>query len=296
MRLLVRPLRHRASGQARSSLGGVAARSPCCVSFRKGQNMAKWHDMTYNDVLTYFIDYAKRIRSGQLDLGRRQYALGLAHSAREAIHCGYEHITAVELGVFEGEGLLELCNVAAFFQEELGVKFTVYGFDNAAGLPPIKGYVDHPELWHHGAFKMPDPDKIRAKLPPFASLIIGDISETIGTIEQSLRDAPLGFVAFDMDLYSSTKNGLRILKFPPECYVPVVPTILDNSDTVLSNSKWSGEYLAINEFNEANTLRKVDWKPNFDVDRYRFAVTQIFDHPIRQGTVRPRWGLSLGTF
>jgi hypothetical protein len=132
---------------------------------------------------------------------------------RQAIHCGYEHITAIELGVFTGIGLMEMCEIAEYFETELGIRFTFCGFDNAAGLPALAGYMDPPKLWHHLAFKMPDPDKIRVSLPSFASPIIGDVGETIGTLEPKLKDAPLGFIGFDMDLYSSTKRGLRILKF-----------------------------------------------------------------------------------
>jgi hypothetical protein len=230
----------------------------------------------------------------QLQLGRREYAFGVAQAVREAIHCGDEHITAVELGVFIGVGLMEMYKIAEYFETELGIRFTICGFDNAAGLPALTGYMDQPELWHHLAFKMPDPDEIRAALPSFASLIIGDIGETIGTLEPKLKDAPLGFIGFDMDLYTPTKRGLRILKFGPECYMPAVPTIFDNSHTVLSSGDWCGEAAAVREFNEVNTLRKIDRKPTFDIPK--FAVCQIFDHPIREGTVRPRFGLSLGNF
>jgi hypothetical protein len=256
--------------------------------------MAKWHDMTQAEVLGYFQGFGRRIRSQELKLGRQQYALAMAQGVRMAIHCGVPHITAVELGVFEGVGLLELCDVAAFFNAELGMEFTVIGFDNATGLPVLNGYIDHPELWHHNAFRMPDQDKLRAALPPFAKLIIGDLSDTIGVIEQDLKKAPLGFIGFDVDLYSSTKLALRILKFDPECYLPAVPATFDDSHTVLSHSDWCGEAAAVREFNEVNTLRKIDRKPTFNI--FKFGVCQIFDHPIRQGSVRARWGLSLGAF
>ena len=256
--------------------------------------MAKWQDMTQPEVLTFFQKFGQNIRSGQLRLGRHHYALGLAQAVRQSIHCGFPRMTAVELGVFTGVGLLELCQSAKFFMDELGVEIAVYGFDNAVGLPRLEGYMDHPELWHTNAFKMPDPAELRAKLPPFAKLVIGDVGETIPAFENDVRDAPLGFISFDVDLYSSTKRALPILNFSPESYLPGVALLFDDSNTVLTHSEWCGEAAAVREFNETSTLRKIDRKPSFAIRN--FAVCQVFDHPIRQGVTKSRWGLSLGNF
>lgn len=256
--------------------------------------MARWQDMSQDDLLEFCRDYARKIRTQQLRLGRWHYALAMAHGVREAIHCGYGRMTAVELGVWVGTGLLELCRIADYLGNALGVEINVVGFDRAEGLPELNGYMDHPELWHGGAFKMPDPAVLRGKLPPFAKLIIGDISETIPQFESELAECPLGFVAFDVDLYTSTKQALRILKFAPESYLPAVPAIMDDSHYVLTHSDWCGEAAAVREFNEVNTLRKIDRRFNFDIRK--FFCCQIFDHPIRSGAVRPRFPLSLGDF
>jgi len=256
--------------------------------------MAKWQDMTQQEVLTFFVEFGQSIRKGSLSLGRHHYALGLAQAVRQAIHCGYPRVTAVELGVFAGVGLLELCRAAQHFMDQLGIEIAVYGFDSTQGLPPLEGYIDHPELWHTHAFRMPDPAELRAKLPSFAKLIIGDVGETIPAFEKEVLDAPIAFISFDLDLYSSTRRALPILKFAPECYVPGVALLFDDSNTVLTHSEWCGEAAAVREFNDENTLRKIDRKPTFTIRN--FAVGQIFDHPIRQGTVRARWGLSLGNF
>jgi hypothetical protein len=256
--------------------------------------MAKWQDMTQQEVLTFFQEFGQNIRKGSLRLGRHHYALGLAQAVRQAIHCGYPRITAIELGVFAGVGLLELCDAAKYLMDELGIEIAVYGFDNADGLPRLEGYMDHPELWHTNAFKMPDPALLRAKLPPFAKLVIGDVGEIIPAFERDVRDAPIGFISFDVDLYSSTQRALPILNFSPESYLPGVALLFDDSNTVLTHSEWCGEAAAVREFNDKNTLRKIDRKPTFTIRN--FAVCQVFDHPIRQGLTRARWGLSLGNF
>ena len=211
-----------------------------------------------------------------------------------AIHCGNGRITAVELGVFRGEGLLELCTAAQYLTEQLGMEFRVYGFDTASGLPALEGYMDHPEIWHANAFVMPDPAELRAKLPPFAKLILGDVGETLPAFQAELADAPLGFVSFDVDLYSSTKRALQILQYPPACYLPGVALLFDDTHTSLTHSDWSGEAAAVREFNAENTMRKIDHKPMFQIQK--FSVGQIFDHPARQGQAKTRWGLTLGYF
>jgi hypothetical protein len=256
--------------------------------------MARWQEMSEPEVLAFFKDFGNKIRNGTLRLGRHHYAMGLAHAVRQAIHCGTPKITAIEFGVWAGVGLLELCDAAKYLMDEMGVEIQVYGFDSAVGLPRLEGFMDHPELWHTGAFKMPDPEVLRAKLPPFASLVIGDVGDTIPAFEKEVRSAPIGFISFDVDLYSSTKRALSVLKFGPTNYLPGVVCLFDDTHTVLTHSDWCGEAAATREFNEYNTLRKIDRKPTFAIRN--LAVCQIFDHPIRMGQVKARWGLSLGSF
>jgi hypothetical protein len=250
--------------------------------------------MSQPEVLSFFQNFGRNVRNSTVRLGRHHYALGLAQAARQAIHCGTPKITAIEFGVWAGVGLLELCDAAKFLMDELGIVIQVYGFDSTQGLPRLEGYMDHPELWHTGAFKMPDPAELRAKLPPFASLVIGDVGDTIPALEKDVQDAPIGFISFDVDLYSSTQRALSVLKFGPTSYLPGVACLFDDTHTVLTHSDWCGEAAAVREFNEENSLRKVDRKPTFAIRN--FAVCQIFDHPIRLGLVRARWGLSLGNF
>jgi hypothetical protein len=270
----------------------TAAELPAASAHEPVAPAARWQQMSERELTAYFREYGAKVRAGALRLGRHHYALALALAVRMTIHCGHGRMTAIELGVAAGAGLLELCDTAAYLQDALGVQIKVYGFDSSVGLPPLEGYMDHPELWHTGAFKMPDPRELRAKLPPFAKLVIGDVGETIPALEADVHDAPIGFIAFDVDLYSSTKRALQILKFSSHSYLPGVALIFDDSGTVMTHSDWCGEAAAVREFNEENTLRKIDRKPTFSIAK--FAVGQIFDHPIRQGRARARFGLSLG--
>lgn len=249
-------------------------------------------DMTERSLHEMCAVYAHAIRRQEIKLGRWHYAIGVAHGVRTAIHCGVSRFSIVEFGVAQGVGLLELCGIAEYWMRRTGVEISVYGVDSTVGLPKLVGYMDHPELWHTGAFPMPDPDALRAKLPAFASLLVGDVSDAMPELERNFANAPLAFASFDVDLYSSTKRALRVLNMPANCYLPVVPATFDDSDTCLTHSSWCGEPAAVREFNEVNTLRKIDAKPTFDLRK--FYACQIFDHPIRQGAAHSRWPLSLG--
>jgi hypothetical protein len=234
-------------------------------------------------------EMAFAIRHGKLEVGRPNYALPLLMGAMEAVCCGHSRLTAVEMGVAKGRGLLDLCAAAAHLRAALGVDIRVVGFDNATGLPPPHDFRDHPELWDRGEFLMQDADELRAQLPDFARLIIGDIADTVATVRDSLLTHPLGFMSVDVDYYSSTVSCLKLLDFAPECYLPAIPSYFDDLEIYITNSKWSGEPLAIAEFNEAHTSRKL--QRNRESRIIRFYTVHVLDHPLRTGKEKPRFPL-----
>jgi hypothetical protein len=259
--------------------------------------MRDWRAMTQLEIRDYFFDFGHKIRSNALMLGRRAYVLSLAQGVWQALHCNYEHLAAVELGVFTGAGLRDLCTAAEFFREEFGLDIRVYGFDrgSGSGLPPPTGdYRDNPELYHAGAFPMPDQEALRASLPAWCELVIGDVGETIPAFLQRLEDRRLAFAAFDLDLYSSTTRALPLLAGRPEQYVPAVPLYFDDTNNGITQSDWTGERLAVLEFNEAHALRKISWPLESRYRIHNLYVLQVLDHPIRQGKERPRYGFQIG--
>ena len=230
------------------------------------------------------IDIARQIRSGALNLGRRNYSLSLAHAVLQAQHCQYNKITAIEFGVAHGNGLRELCQAAAYFRQNCDIEIEVYGFDNATGLPPqTHGYKDHPEIWSGGAFNMGNPDAIRAQLPPWAHLIIGDVADTVAEFTETFANtrSKVGFVSIDVDYYSSTVPCLKIFDMDPTLYLPAVPMYVDDMNWLITYNEWCGEALAIKEFNQTHELRKIDAKPNFKIEN--FHVCHVLDHPVRTG-------------
>jgi hypothetical protein len=139
-------------------------------------------------------------------------------------------------------------------------------------------------------------------LPPFAELVIGEVSETVPDFTKSLSaDAPLGFLAVDVDYYSAAKSALPVLSGDPNAYLPLVPVYLDDIGVDGSNP-WTGELLAVSEFNEENAYRKIApftllrsrriFKNTQWIDRM-FAA-HIHDHPKRSPLARrsSKWVLA----
>ena len=259
--------------------------------------MRDWRAMSFAEINEYFTALVKKIRAEPEPFGikYRGYLLGLAYGVKEAIICGYDRLVTAEFGVFYGAGLLGLCKSAAVFRDEFGLDIQVYGFDGGTGLPAFIGdYRDQPETFIPGEFKMPDQEALRAKLPAFCELVIGDVGTTVQGFEPRLDGRVLAFASFDLDLYSSTVRALPFLTFSPERYLPAVPLYFDDNAKTLTQSQWAGEELAIQEFNVAHALRKIERK-----DQSRWWMTNLFalhvlDHPMRKGgAIKPRFPLGI---
>ncbi|MCX7818543.1 MAG: hypothetical protein N2652_04940 [Kiritimatiellae bacterium] len=233
--------------------------------------------------------------------GRPMYAYGLFRAADLARWCGCGRVTAVEFGVASGSGLLAMVEAAEHVRRETGVEVRVVGFDTAEGLPPPRDHRDHPELWSEGDFAMPDHADLRARLHGRAELILGNITDTVGSFVRTLTpECPLGFVSVDVDLYSSTVPALRVFEADdPAVYLPAVSVYLDDVAMFTAN-RWCGELAAIEEFNEAHDLRKFDLdrtlpgrRPYPHLNWYaRMRVLHVLDHP-RRRRPEPRRGLAL---
>lgn len=232
-------------------------------------------------------EVSAQIRTGALPFDRKHYALGLAHGVLMAQQCGYNKLTAIEFGVGEGGGLKSLIHIADYFRNQFGIDIEVYGFDNATGLPAPQGYRDHPELWSTGQFKLPNVDELKASLPTWAHLIIGDIANTVPEFikEYETTDYKIGFISVDVDYYTSTVSTLKVLDMSSQNYVPAVPMYFDDINWHITFSKYAGQELAIEEFNKQHELRKLESKENFQIEN--FYVCHIFDHPMRTGDERP---------
>lgn len=185
------------------------------------------------------------------------YGYGTYQAALQARALGIGGISVIEFGVAEGDGLLMLEYIAEAVSKELDIKIDVYGFDRGAGLPLPVDYRDLPYLWQPGFFAM-DVEKVRKRLRT-ASLIIGDVCETVPNFIEQERPSPIGFVAFDLDYYSSTMEAFRLFEAGSNFFLPRVFCYFDDcigSDREI-HSQYTGELLAIVEFNGRYSDRKI---------------------------------------
>lgn len=189
-------------------------------------------------------------------LVRQQNAFGLYEAALLTKAVGLKSFVAIEFGVAAGAGLINLGKLATRISKATDIDIRVAGFDTGQGMPDPIDYRDHPDLYRPGDYVMNEP-ALRSILPPNTTLHIGPLEQTIGAFTQSLSAAaPLGYVALDVDYYSSSRAALRVFDGPPENYLPHVLLYLDDNQSP-RHTPWQGEWLAVNEFNEQHEMRKI---------------------------------------
>ena len=76
---------------------------------------------------------------------RQQHAFALLRAADYAVQNDIETVTALEFGVANGAGLLNMSAIARSVTRATGVKFRIVGFDSGTGMPAPRDYRDHPE-------------------------------------------------------------------------------------------------------------------------------------------------------
>jgi hypothetical protein len=218
---------------------------------------------------------------------RPAYAYGMYQAAVLAKRLDLKSVTAIEFGVAGGAGLLEMERLAFEIEKSQNVKFQIYGFDLGKGLPAHSDYRDLPYIWRKGFYEM-DEDSLRKKLKS-ASLIIGDVANTVSSFLETGPSAPIGFISFDLDYYSSTGQALRIFDGQQSKFLPRVFCYFDDiiGDDKQLHCEYVGELLAIREFNENRECQRLCKINGLEVKRpfaSRWAdqmfVLHRFEHPM----------------
>lgn len=217
---------------------------------------------------------------------RAQYAYGTFNAARQAKLLGLSGISVIEFGVAGGDGLLALERIATEVAGFFNIRISVLGFDTGEGMPEAADYRDLPYVWRKGFYRM-DEKKLREKMQRDTKLYIGDVGLTV----QRLADVsdPIGFVAFDMDYYSSTKRALAVFDLPQPTRLPRVYCYFDDIlyPEFACHNPWTGELCAIREFNEEHSDRKLcpmnllRWlRPHPEPWNDQIYVLHDFQHPL----------------
>jgi hypothetical protein len=233
-----------------------------------------------------------RIRFDAVD--RPWYAFGVQSAASLAQRLGIPAISVVEFGVAGGRGLLVLERLAEQIGKSTGIRIETYGFDSGNGMPEPKDYRDMPHVWGKGDYRM-DEGALRARLKS-AKLVLGDVGRTVA---QTLRSdmPPVGFIAFDLDYYSSTMAAFSIFDGPSSTRLPRVHCYFDDicwPDFGCQN-EFVGELLAIREFNDSHTKKKICPVAHLWTQRQiratwneQIYVCHDFEHPQYVTNVAPR--------
>ena len=111
-----------------------------------------------------------------------------------------------------------------------------------------------------------DIERLKARLDPRTTLILGNVRETVPTFVSEGTAPPIGFISMDLDLYSSTTQALKILTLPDTKRLLRTFLYFDDVELIF-NHKFAGELLAIDEFNESNEMMKIDQLRGFNIDR-----------------------------
>src|SRR5262245_30259471 len=182
---------------------------------------------------------------------RPHYAYGVYNAADLALRLGLPWITVIEFGVAGGNGLIALEKISTSIARHLGIRISVFGFDTGQGMPEPTDYRDLPYVWSPGFYRM-DRLALERQLTD-AKLLIGNVNETLGSF---VAPHPVGFIAFDLDYYSSTKSAFRVFD---TAHLPRVYCYFDDTiwpETACHN-EYTGELCAIREFNMENVDRKL---------------------------------------
>jgi hypothetical protein len=216
---------------------------------------------------------------------RPGYLWGSLHGAYLAKTLGLPSASLIEFGVAGGNGLVALELIAESIEHHLGVKISVFGFDTGKGLPKPQDVRDCPNLFTEGTYPM-DVDKLRSRLRR-ARLILGMVDETVPLFVSTYKPAPVAFVSVDLDLYTSTKQALRLFEADTSSFLPRVHCYFDDING-FTFAEHNGERLAIAEFNQEHQSRKIS--PMYHLRHYvptrcaddawvnRFYLAHILDH------------------
>jgi hypothetical protein len=226
---------------------------------------------------------------------RPHYAYGVYSAADLAARLGIPAISVFEFGVAGGRGLLALERIASEISSTLGVKIAVYGFDSGEGMPAPVDYRDVRHVWEQGFYKM-DQAALKASLK-HASLVLGNVAETVPVFLKDPDVPPIGFVAIDVDYYSSTKMVLQLFEGEPKSRLPRVYCYFDDLvwPDIACHNEYIGELCAIREFNLEHEHMKIapihmfaHTRPYSAAWHEQMYVMHDFEHPLYCVNITPK--------
>ena len=80
-------------------------------------------------------------------------------------------------------------------------------------MPKPESYKDLPYTWREGQYLL-EKDDLKYILR-YAKLALGNVKTTVENLSKlvDFQSSPIGFISFDVDYYSSTRDALKILNY-----------------------------------------------------------------------------------
>jgi len=245
-----------------------------------------WKEVPFDNTYDWLGYAFQELMKDPLCARRPMYVWGVLQGTALARVLGVSRVSALEFGVAGGGGLLSLEHIADEVGARIGIEIEVVGFDTATGMPRPEDYRDQPNMWFEGQLPM-NQERVKSLIRR-ASLRLGPVRTTVPAF---LEDdcAPIAFISFDLDLYSSTRDALTVFLASHERLLPRVFCYFDDIIGHTYND-FAGERLALSEFNDGNRMRKLS--PAYGIrhfvprrflhDAYwdSFYYAHLFDHPL----------------
>jgi hypothetical protein len=211
-------------------------------------NVYEWLNYAFSDLFneSTLIKHGYRSR-------KPMYAWGVLQGAALAKVLGLPRVSVIEFGVACGNGLLALEAISKAVEQRTNVRIDAIGFDSGVGLPQPQDFRDQPNMWLEGQLPM-NRTLLESKLLR-AQLYLGPIAETIPYFIAA-NPAPIAFISFDLDLYSSTRDALCIFE---SSYDYLLPRVISYFDDIFGHTynDYCGERAAIAEFNNYHSACKI---------------------------------------
>jgi hypothetical protein len=313
---MAKPRNHSSGVDANQRIGGKSLKRLVSKALRRmvqsiRARVRKWeeeareesssrHPFGQNDFVYPWLNhqFTTLLREGA-GLLRPKYTWGVLHGAYLARALGIHSISVIEFGVAGGNGLVSLETIAQKVEARFGMSIDVFGFDTGRGLPKPVDYRDMPNLYAESDFTM-DSEKLIGRLKK-AHLVLGPVEETLVGFIHS-RPNPVAFISFDLDYYTSTIQAFKLLEADYSLLLPRIHCYFDDM-LGFTHSDYTGERLAITEFNTSHPTRKIS--PIYGLryylpEPYRrqswselFYLAHFFDHPLysqNDGLSKPQVG------
>jgi len=210
----------------------------------------------YDDVFAYqeLNAHFQRVMRNKECRGRPHYTCGVLNCVHLAKSLRVDRVSVIEFAVAPRHSdLLSLGAVAQLVGPLYGVRVDVFGF-RELDLPKPIDHRDVPNMYPSEGFSRTElsaPEK-RA---PGVNLFLGPIRDTLPPFIAS-NPARVGFIAFDVDLYSSAVEALQLFNADQDLLLPRVQCYFD--DIIgFTYASFNGSRLAVKEFNEQHALRKI---------------------------------------